>query len=132
MLLEVLVASLIFAIGVLGLVSLQTSMARAQTVSKFRGDAMFLANDLVGHLWGESPTNRAQYNTAQCGSFTRCSDWLAKVASTLPGGVAAVAVVTDASVLGASSSAVTISVSWTTRDGTQTYNTITSVASATP
>ena len=53
MLLEVLVALLIFSIGVLGIVGLQASMTKAQTGSKFRADAAFLAQRLVGGMWSD-------------------------------------------------------------------------------
>ncbi len=53
MLLEALVALLIFSIGVLGIVGLQASMTKAQTGSKFRADAAFLAQRLIGSMWSD-------------------------------------------------------------------------------
>lgn len=117
--LEALVGSLIFAIGVLGIVALQASMMQAQTGGKFRGDATYLASELVGLLWADLP-NLTSYNTAQCSGYTRCSDWAAKVGRTLPGGTTTVAV-------NATTGVVTISISWTTRSGVQTYTTTSAV-----
>lgn len=116
---EVLVGALIFAIGVLGLVSLQANMSRSQTVGKFRGDAVYLADELVGMLWSDLP-NRAQYTTANCATYARCNDWAGKVARALPGGASTVAVNTG-------TGQVDVSISWTTAQGTQTYATSTAV-----
>lgn len=118
--LEALVAGLIFAIGVLAIVGLQSAMTQAQTVGKFRGDATYLASELVGVLWADLP-NLNNYNTAQCSGYTRCSEWAAKVARSLPGGAATVAV-------NATTGVVTISISWATRSGVQTYSTSSAVA----
>jgi type IV pilus assembly protein PilV len=116
---EVLVGALIFAIGVLGLVALQANMSRSQTVGKFRGDAVYLADELVGMLWSDLP-NRAQYATANCAAYARCNDWAGKVTRALPGGASTVAVNTG-------TGQVDVSISWTTAQGTQTYATSTAV-----
>jgi type IV pilus assembly protein PilV len=50
-LLEVLIAILVFSIGILGIVSLQTvSLSQAGT-GKLRSDASYLANDLIAQMW---------------------------------------------------------------------------------
>lgn len=51
MLLEVLVAILIFALGVLGLVGLQANAIALSGQAKYRADATLLANDLIGRMW---------------------------------------------------------------------------------
>ena len=117
--LEALVGGLIFAVGVLGVVGLQASMTQAQTIGKFRGDATYLASELVGLLWTDLP-NRNSYNTAQCSSYARCSDWTAKVGRALPGGATTV-------VVNATTGVVTISISWTTSAGVQVYTTTSAV-----
>jgi type IV pilus assembly protein PilV len=117
--LEALVAGLIFAVGVLGVVGLQASMTQSQTTSQFRGEATHLAGELIGLLWADLP-GLTNYNTAQCAAYARCNDWANKVARTLPGATTAVAV-------NAGTGVVTISISWTTRSGVQTYSTNTSV-----
>jgi type IV pilus assembly protein PilV len=117
--LEALVGATVFAIGVLGVVALQASMTQAQSVGKLRGDAIYLADELVGLLWADLPS-RASYTTANCSGYARCADWSAKLARTLPGGTSTVAVNTTTGV-------VSVSISWTTRAGTQTYATSTAV-----
>lgn len=94
MLLEVLVALLIFSVGVLGIVGLQASMTKAQTGSKFRADAAFLAQRLIGNMWIDR-TGLDRYDTSTgCAGHARCSQWLAEVASQLPAGEATVDVTT--------------------------------------
>jgi type IV pilus assembly protein PilV len=115
MLMEALVALLIFSIGVLGVIGLQAAMTKSQTDSKFRADAAFLAQRLVGSMWSDR-SGLDKYDTnANCASHARCSQWLSEVASQLPEGDATVAVTslgTDASgrVIAAE---VTISINWT-------------------
>lgn len=87
--LEALVALLICAMGVLGIVGLQGSMTRAQTSATFRAEASFLAQQLLGEMWTDR-ANLASYATANCGA--RCADWRARVAARLPAGQSTVTV----------------------------------------
>lgn len=90
MLIEALVALLIFAFGVLGIVGLQASMTKAQTQSKFRADASLLAQQAIGAMWADK-ANLASYATASCGGYPRCNEWKTRVAAALPNGAATVA-----------------------------------------
>lgn len=51
MLLEALIAILIFSLGVLALVGLQTVSIKQSSESKYRADAVMLANELIGQMW---------------------------------------------------------------------------------
>lgn len=51
MLLEALVAILIFSMGVLGLVGLQSSSVKQSTDAKYRSEAGLLADGLIGKMW---------------------------------------------------------------------------------
>ncbi len=94
MLLEALVALLVFSIGVLGIVGLQAAMTKSQTDSKFRADAAFLAQRLVGSMWSDR-SGLDKYSTASnCTSHARCNEWLSEVANQLPQGDATVEVTT--------------------------------------
>ncbi len=120
MLIEALVALLIFAFGVLGIVGLQASMTKAQTQSKSRADASLLAQQLLGSMWTDT-ANLAAYSTANCAGYLRCSEWAARVAAALPNGAAAV----DVSAL----PLVAISITWTPPNEQQhTYATVSAVA----
>jgi type IV pilus assembly protein PilV len=122
MLLEVLVALLIFSVGVLGVVGLQASMTKAQTGSKYRADAAFLAQRLLGTIWADV-RNRADYATANCSSNSRCSEWSANVATVLPNGTPTVTVAGDV---------VTVSIAWTPPNEEQHAYTTTSVVVVNP
>lgn len=122
-LLEVLVAMLIFILGVIGLVGLQGAMTRAQTESKVRADAAMLAGDVVGRMWSDL-TNMATYSGSGCASQARCKEWQSKVASTLPGGIGAIAV-------DAPTGDVSITITWTMPGGqSHKYVTSTTIAKA--
>lgn len=137
LLLEALVAILIFSIGVLGLVGLQASMTKAQTGSKYRADAAFLAQRLVGSMWIDR-NGLDNYDTGGgCAAHARCNQWLAEVASTLPGGTATIAVTTlPGSSPGLVTSAdIAIAIDWTLPgEETHRYTTVSAVATnpATP
>ena len=91
MLIEVLVSVLLFSVGVLALVGLQANMTRAQTESKTRADASYLASELIGMMWSDI-NNLTSYNTDQCANNSRCVGWTSKVTDTLPSGQATVTV----------------------------------------
>jgi len=115
-LIEVMVAMLIFMFGILGLVGLQASLTRAQTDAKVRADAAYLANEMIGQLWSDL-SNLANYNGATCASTPACKDWQDRVAGSLPGGNGSLTVDTT---LGD----VQITVSWKGPDG-QTHSFVT-------
>jgi type IV pilus assembly protein PilV len=121
MLIEALVGILIFALGVLAIVGLQASMTKVQTSSKFRGDASYLANGLLGTMWADDITNNlTKYtSTAACAAYGPCNDWNMKVAAALPGGSLTVGVPNVAY-----PNDVTVTINWTVpNEGAHTYTT---------
>lgn len=56
--LESLIAILIFSMGILALVGLQAAMVSNTTSSKFRADASYIAQQKLGQLWAD-PANVA-------------------------------------------------------------------------
>jgi type IV pilus assembly protein PilV len=84
MLLEALIAILIFPLGILAVVGLQAAMIKNAGDSKYRVDASFLANQAIGQIWLDRP-NIANYKTAGAGYAPRDA-WENTVAATLPGG----------------------------------------------
>ena len=78
MLLEALLALLIFSLGVLSLVGLQANSIASASDAKYRTDASFLADELVGQMWADR-ANLANYNGNPPAA------WLAQVQATLPG-----------------------------------------------
>jgi type IV pilus assembly protein PilV len=124
MLVEALVAMLIFAFGVLGVVGLQVSMTKAQTQSKFRADASQLAQQLIGAMWSDV-TNLPSYSTASCAGYARCNEWATRVATALPNGAAAVDLSASPEVL--------ITITWAPpNEQTHTYTTMSAIAANAP
>lgn len=104
-LLEALIAILIFALGVLGVASVQTYMLKAEATAQFRVEAAYLASDLLGRMW----LDRGNIGSYACQSSSGCSyiktehpEWLEQLAN-LPKGSAEITV---------NASNVTISISW--------------------
>ena len=102
MLLEALIGILIFSIGILAIVGLQAASVKNQADGKYRADASYLANQIIGQMWGDR-TNLATYEhnrnpvvtTAappSCNPISTPSGnanvtaWTNQVANTLPGG----------------------------------------------
>lgn len=118
-LIEALVAILIFAFGIVGLVGLQAAMTRAQGTAKLRADAVYLGAQVIGAMWADR-TNIAQYDSANCSSYNPCKDWLSKVGAALPGGAATISAT--------SSGDVALTVTWSTSaEGTHSHVVTTAV-----
>lgn len=122
-LLEVLVALLIFAFGVLGVVGLQAAMTKAQTSAKFRGDAAYLAQELIGTMWADYPNLDKYIKPAGDGACTdhpQCFAMQQKIAAVLPAGKLVIEQ--------PSPGLLTITISWTPpAENTHIYSTSTAV-----
>ncbi len=90
--LESLIAILIFSMGILALVGLQAAMVKNASDSKYRADASFIAQQRLGQMWAD-PGNLANYVEANT-----------DISAILPGGTRTVAMPT--------ASQVNITVSW--------------------
>ena len=114
-LLEALVAVLLFVVGVLGILGLQASMTRAQTESNIRSEAGYLAQELLGLMWADIPNLTGFAISGGDCTAAACQRWLKKTQDTLPSGSAdvTIAAITDGSV----GSDVDITVTWTMPNG---------------
>ena len=85
MLIEALLGILIFSIGILAMLGMQAVGMRATIDAKYRSEAAFLANRMVGLLWSD-PANMTNYATANCGSTvgSDCYIWLTELQAKLP------------------------------------------------
>ncbi len=99
MLLEALVAILIFTLGVIAVMGMQAVSISQVSQAKYRTDASYLANQITGQMWVDMP-NLASYATA--GSPGRVA-WDATVANTLPSGTAVIVV---------NGTSVTVTIQW--------------------
>lgn len=83
LLLEALIAILIFSLGVLGMIGLQTASVKQATAAEDRSTAALLANDLIGRMWAY---DRSTLRTDFVSDGTAYAEWLKSVeASKLPG-----------------------------------------------
>ena len=88
MLIEALIGILIFSIGILALVAMQATAITNTTESRYRTEASFLANQIIGQIWvdrGSNNSNVAAYDTTSGAGTTARTAWITKVAATLPG-----------------------------------------------
>ncbi len=83
MLLEALIAMLIFSIGILALIAMQGRAVAYSTDAKLRSDASFLANEIISQVWVDR-ANLANY-ALPGGSSPEVVAWVAKVNAAMPG-----------------------------------------------
>lgn len=93
MLLEGLIAILIFSMGILALVGLQAASIKNASDAEFRTEAAYLANEVIGQMWLDQ-ANLASYAATDVAM------------PTLPNGTRSVAVVAG------NPTAVTVTVNW--------------------
>lgn len=133
---EALIALLIFSMAVLGLVGLQASLSRATASAKYRAEAAYLASDLIGTMWVDA-VNLANYKGTACASHALCNNWRDKVATVLPSAVTDISIClpTDPvslacqdSLLFQSTNRVTITITWTVPgEGAHVFSTSTTI-----
>jgi len=81
-LLEALVGILIFSIGILALMGLQAQSIRNTVEAKYRNEAAYLANQIIGQMWVDRD-NLVDYDTA-AGTSPAMAAWRTRVANKLP------------------------------------------------
>lgn len=81
-LLEALIAILIFAFGVLGLIGLLGNSIRVSNDARYRTEAANLANAMVADMW---TTTAAKVEEEYGSGGTKLGDWKAKANDLLPG-----------------------------------------------
>jgi type IV pilus assembly protein PilV len=107
MLIEALIGLLIFSIGILALLGMQATAMRATVDSKYRSEASFLANEIIGQMWVDR-NNLANYSTpANCTANAVCNAWLARVQAMLPNASGA-----DAPTIVVAGQQVTVTIYW--------------------
>lgn len=87
-LLEALVAILIFSVGILAVVGMQATAVKAAAEAKYRSEASLLATDLIGQMWVSDRTGATMKTNFQGGEGTdgaAYTVWLNSVIGTLAG-----------------------------------------------
>jgi len=122
MLLEALIAILIFSLGILSLVALQATAVQLTSDAKYRTNATVLANRYIGEMWASGfstadlktnfETNGAAYNTWLLAVSGR--EGLPGVVAASSGVVATLPTVTVDDTAGATAGQVVITLRWRT------------------
>jgi type IV pilus assembly protein PilV len=85
MLLEALIAILIFSMGILAIVGMQATAIQDMGEAKYRSDAAFLANQITAEMWGNA-TSLASYAYPGSGAVpAQVAPWVSTVQARLPG-----------------------------------------------
>mgnify|MGYP003383212455 FL=1 len=134
-LIEAMVAIFIFSIGILAVIGMQAVAVRTASDAKYRADAAFLADQIIGQMWSDQGTpnqaNLASYVTGAatvalalgCNTTVTTTAnanglaWLRTVASTLPG-----ADITRQSIQITNTNQVTVTICWQTAPGATSYH----------
>jgi type IV pilus assembly protein PilV len=87
MLLEALIAILIFSVGILAMIGMQATAIKEVADAKYRSDAAFLANQLIGQLWGDrgALASYAYGGGTPPATPAGLNNWITTVQGTLPG-----------------------------------------------
>lgn len=83
MLIEALIGLLIFSLGILALIGMQAVAMQYTIDAKYRSEASFLANQIVGVMWTDR-ANLANYDTSSGSGSTLRTSWISQVQLTLP------------------------------------------------
>ena len=83
--LESLIAILIFSFGVLAIVGLQSASIKNVASAKYRSDASLLANQIIGEMWVSDKTSAAALNANFTNGGAKYTPWVLSVQLALPG-----------------------------------------------
>lgn len=125
MLLEAMVAILIFSIGIVAVMGMQAASIAQVTQAKFRTDASYLANQILSTMWVDMPNVKTGINYVSPGYAGRAA-WDAVVANSLPNGAATITVAGDAIPAGGGGATVTVTITWKLPEETNSHRYTTS------
>ena len=121
-LLEALIGILIFSIGILALVGMQALAIKHMSDAKYRSDASFFANEIIGQMW-VNRANLGTYAFAGAGTPPAAIDsWVTHIQISLPGVTAAANTLPIINVAGTT---VTVTVRWQLPGGGDVHRHIT-------
>jgi type IV pilus assembly protein PilV len=115
-LLEALIAILLFAFGILGLIGLLATSVRATNDARYRTEAANLANGMVADMW---TMTAAKMTTEFCAGCTKLTAWETEAASLLPASGVTVVLTPGLSL---QSSTVVVTISWQPPGNSETHN----------
>lgn len=117
-LLEGLLAILIFSIGILAMVGLQAVSIKNSTDAKYRNEAAFFANQVIGQMWADNRTSLSTNYASPSGTkYVVWRDEVKNATTGLPGAAANLPTIT----FGASN-LVTVTVFWQAPQDNRLHN----------
>jgi len=121
-LLEGLISILLFSVGILAIVGLQTASIKMVGDAQYRSEASMLANQLIGQMWTSDRTPATLQTNYGSPSGPTYMNWVNSVNTSLPGvsGVPAnqpVVTVVPSTLTVAPSSVVTVTIFWSSPKG---------------
>lgn len=118
MLIEALIGILIFSIGILALIGMQAAAIRNTTDARYRSEAAFLANEIIGKMW----VDRSNLSNYQNTGYTPRDKWVDTVAERLPGIDVPNNVRVPTIVVNPANNEVTVTIQWLLPGETQVRN----------
>ncbi len=129
--LEAMISILIFSIGVIALMGLQTTSIKNSSDAKHRADAAYLANQIIGQMWvdrGNITLYDHQSGGAVCAPAGTASGnanvtaWLAQVSASLPGASSVAQQIAVGALTGSGAYPVTVTICWQAPEETTPHN----------
>jgi type IV pilus assembly protein PilV len=115
-LLEALIAMLLFAFGILGLIGLLATSVRASNDARYRSEAANLANGMIADMWTmDAPTMGTQFG----GGGAKLVAWTDKASSLLPSSGVTVVLTPG---LSSQSDTVDVTITWQLPGSTEQHN----------
>lgn len=117
--LEGLISILLFSVGILAIVGMQAAAIKSSADAKYRADASYFANQIIGQMWADR-SNLGSYNNNVIAGTTACNptgtlsaypnvtNWLSAVATSLPNAASSVQQI----VVNTTNNLVTVTVCW--------------------
>lgn len=84
-LIEALLAVLIFSLGILALVGLQATSVKQSADAKYRSEAALLVNEIIGQMWVSDRTTAVLEANFESPGGAAYANWHARVGGILPG-----------------------------------------------
>lgn len=118
-LLEALIGILIFSIGILALVGMQALAIKHMSHAKYRSDAAYFANEIIGQMWVNRTSLGATYAYAGTGAPPAAIDsWVTSIQNGLPGVTAAA----NRPIITVAGTTVTVTVRWQLPGGADVHS----------
>jgi type IV pilus assembly protein PilV len=128
-LIDVMIAILLFSIGILGMVALQSSAIKLSSDANYRTNAAMFADQVISNMWTADPSKLATAYPSPSGSAFKAwaatinCDSTTRATGCLPGTVANVPTITVTPLTGlASNYLVTVKVNWRAPNDTGPHN----------